>query len=135
MEITLTDEFQEVDVSEYGFTTGYSSADTAIYVLKEDFTDADGFQDLTVEEYAQLVINNNMFFGNTYPTYEDGLIIYEYEEYSYVDGENYYYLIAFFKGPDAFWMVEFSTFDELSFFMRDTYLDYAHTVHFANSAI
>ena len=135
MEITLTEDFKEEDVSVYGFNTGYSSSNTAIYVLKEDFASASGFQDLTVDEYAQLVISNNMFFGSSYPTYEDGLTIYEYEELNMADGQNYYYMIAFFKGPDAFWMVEFSTYDYLSAYMRQTYLDYANTVTFQTNTI
>lgn len=135
MEITLTEDFKEEDVSEYGFNTGYSSSDTAIYVLKEEFSSADGFQDLSLDEYAQLVISNNMFFGSAYPTHEDGLTIYEYEEFNMADGQNYYYMIAFFKGPDAFWMVEFSTYDYLSAYMRQTYLDYANTVTFWTNTI
>lgn len=135
MQITLTNEFEQVDVSSQGFTTGFTSSDTSIFVLKEPFTLQEGFGDLTLTEYAQLVIDNNAHLAGGTPTVENGLTIFEYETISPIDGENYSYLIVFFRGPDAFWMFEFSTPVSNAPFMRQTYLDYASSIIFAGTSI
>ena len=134
MQITLTQAFQETDVSQYGFTLGYASQDTAVFILKEDFSLSEGFGDLTLDEYAQLVLSNNQFFGGR-PTTEQGLTLYEYTEISPEDGKTYAYMIAFYKGPDAFWMFEFSTQENKMDDLRQSYIDYAKTVQFIGAAI
>ena len=134
MQITLSKAYQKTDVSEYGFTLGYASRETAIFVLKEEFTLSAGFEDLTLDEYAQLVLSNNQMLGGS-PYQADGLTIYEYTEVSLEDGETYAYLIVFLKGPDAFWMFEFSTKEENAKAMRQTYLDFAQTIEFSGRAI
>ena len=134
MQITLTKAFQEADVQEYGFTLGYSSQDTAVFVLKEEFSLSAGFADLTLDEYVQLVLENNGMSGGR-PSNRDGLTIYEYTQRNPEDGETYGYMIVFFKGPDAFWMFEFSTLETKMDDLRQTYLDYAKTVGFDGAAI
>lgn len=135
MQITLTKAFQETDVAEYGFTLGYASDDTAIYILKEEFSLSDGFENLSLDQYAQLVIANNPNLGNGTPNHEQGFTIYEYTTISQEDGKPYSYLIVFLKGPDAFWMFEFSTHANQAEEMRQTYLDYAATIRFPGAAI
>ena len=134
MQITLTQAFQETDVAQYGFTLGYASQETAVFVLKEEFSLSAGFEDLTLDEYAQLVLSNNQLFGGR-PTKEQGLTVYEYTEVSQEDGKTYAYLIAFYKGPDAFWMFEFSTQEKKMDDLRQSYMDYAKTVQFDGAEI
>jgi len=135
MQITLTDAFQEADFSEYGFTLGYASKDTAIYVLKEEFTLSAGFSDISLQDYVQLVIANNDNLRGQSATQEQGQWILEYTTRNPEDGKIYSYLIVFLKGPDAFWMFEFSTHADNAQSMRQTYLDYAATICFPDAAI
>lgn len=134
MRITLTKAFSEMDATEYGFNLGYASNDTAIFVMKEEFTLSADFEELTLDEYAQLVLNNNGM-SNGRPYTAEGFTVYEYTEVSMTDGKTYSYLIVFLKGPDAFWMFEFSTAEDRADAMRQTYLDYARTITFSGLAI
>lgn len=135
MQITLTEDFQLVDVSNLGFNTGYASTDTSVFVLKEAFSDEAGLENLSVETYAQLVIDSNPKLAGNTATQEEGLTIFEYTAVSPVDGESYTYMVAFFKGPDGFWMIEFSSTEDMFPDMRQTYLNYAASVCFTNNAI
>ena len=54
---TLTDEFVKTDIENY--TIAYDSKNVAVFALKEAFALADGFQDYTLEQYGDLVLQNN----------------------------------------------------------------------------
>ena len=57
MKIVLTTEFDEVDYE--GYTVCYGSEDVAVFALKEAFSDFEGAEDYTLNEYGELVIENN----------------------------------------------------------------------------
>jgi len=135
MQITLTKAFRQLDASEIDFTLCYGSQDTTVYVIKESFSSSAEFQSLSAETYAQLVLSGSEYLSGGRPVQEEGLITYQYTEYNYADGNDYSYLMVFLKGPDAFWIFEFSTEVSNSDSMRQTYLEYAKTICFPGAAI
>lgn len=76
MTITLTDEFIKADVEKY--TAAYDSKNVAVFALKEEFTLADGFQNYTLEQYGDLIIQNNNLSSSKIENIE-GLTTFEYE--------------------------------------------------------
>ena len=76
MTITLTDEFVKTDVENY--TVAYDSKNVAVFALKEAFALADGFQDYTLEQYGNLVLQNNNLSSSKIED-KEGLIGFEYE--------------------------------------------------------
>ena len=133
MSITLTKAFSEMDATEYGLTLGYGSQDTALFILKNRFTDAAELDTLSVEEYARYFLSENGLTGSPYSA--EGFTVYEYTDVSTADGQTYSYMIVFLKGPDAFWLFEFSTLESKADELRQTHLDYAKTITFSGLAI
>jgi len=106
MSITLTEAFSETSFE--GYTQCYESKEIAVFALREDFTLAAGMENLTLEEYGQLVIDSNGK-GGTELLSEDGLTWFQYNS-SNADGSlNYFYFAAVFKSEDAFWLIQFAT--------------------------
>lgn len=106
LEITLTEAFKEASFE--GYTVCYDSLTVAVFALKEEFSTLGDFaSDMTVEEYAEMVCMANAA-SNMVQTTIDGVTC---AEYSYDDeeaGSTYKYLATMFKGPDAFWLIQFS---------------------------
>ncbi|MBQ8288010.1 MAG: hypothetical protein IJX76_04465 [Clostridia bacterium] len=103
--ITMTDEFYEKEHISYTYCL--ESPDALLAVVKEKFDAYADFgislEDMTITEYADLVIEANMITDNTPVTEEDGLTYFTYE--SEEDGKNFYYVCYLIKGSDAFWIV------------------------------
>lgn len=135
MEITLTQDFRQIDVSDQGFFTGFNSSNTTIYVQRETFADDPSLRYLSLEEYAQLVLSSSDEESGGKPTQEGGLTYYEYTARSPVNGKRYTYFVTFFKGPDAFWMIEFTTLEDNAAALRPAYIQYANSVCFPDNAI
>lgn len=109
MTITLTDEFLKTDIEPY--TVAYDSKNVAVWALKEEFTLADGFEDNTLEQYADLVIKANNF-GSVEIKNVDGLTYFVYKSTSPETNAVYQYYSYVYKADDAFWLVQFATLDE-----------------------
>lgn len=122
MQITLTDEFEKQNAQ--GYTAAYSSDTVAVVVLKESFAQVSG--QLTLEEYGKQVIRVNGM--NTSLKTEDGIMYFEFDADT-GDG-TYHYVAAIFKGPDAFWLVQFATRQKNASKLRDDIFDWAKTVTF-----
>lgn len=135
MEITLTQDFRQIDVSDQGFFTGFNSSNTTVYVQREAFADDPSLGFLSLEEYAQLVLSSSEKESGGKPTQQDGLTYYEYTARSPVNGRRYSYFVFFYKGPDAFWMVEFTTLESNGAALRPAYITYAKSVCFPDNAI
>lgn len=125
MQITLTDEFRKQGAS--GFTAGYGSKDVAVLVLEEEFSLQAGFGDLTLQEYAQLVLKNNGYSSQIKT--ENGVTYFEYEA-TVSTGETYHYIAATYKGPDAFWLIQFATEKSDAAAYRDQIFTWAKSVTF-----
>lgn len=103
MSITLTESFRPADYD--GYDVSYESTNAIMFALREDFTDMEGFGELTLEEYGQLVIDSNEL--KTPLNTQNGLVSCSYSQT--VDGDSFQYFVYFFKTDDAFWMVQFAT--------------------------
>lgn len=98
--ITLTEAFTEG--SEEGFFACYESRDAVVLVVREE---RQGLE-ITLEEYAQLVLENNEMEHLTQYSRED----YIWVEYTQdVEGQEFYYLVACYCGEDACWVINFAT--------------------------
>ena len=108
MTVTLTDEFRESNAQPY--TVVYDSKNVAVFALREAFTLAAGFEDYTLEQYADLVIQANKL-GLAEVKTDEGLT---YFTYSFTNPETkdvYQYYSYVYKTDDAFWLVQFATLD------------------------
>jgi hypothetical protein len=102
MSIVLTENFSEED--NVSFTSSYYSKRVAVFALKEEFSLQEGIEDLTLPEYAQLVIDNNDTSSQL--NNEDGLTSFEYDKQ--VNGKDMHYYACAFKASDAFWLIQFA---------------------------
>ncbi len=104
--ITLTDAFEETAYE--GLRTGYESRHVVALVLKEEFSLAEGFESLSVEQYGELV-RDNLIASSFEPsalTVHDRYVSMQY----HASGEDELICTAFaYKGQDAFWVVRFLT--------------------------
>ena len=106
MSITLTDEFTEMYIE--GYTRVYDSRKVAVFALKEGFSLMDGFEDYTLNEYADLVIQANALTSVT-PQTVSGLLFFEYDYEDPATQTPYHYDCFVFKSGDAFWTIQFAT--------------------------
>lgn len=100
--------------SSYTFTL--DSKDVAIFALKEPYTDFEA--DITLEEYADLVIQaNDLDTMDIQRSTGD----YRYFEYTAnLEDGDYRYLTAVYRGKDGFWFVQIAApilkYDQTTFF-------------------
>lgn len=127
MNITLTDEFVKTDIENY--TIAYGSKNVAIVALKEAFTLVDGFQDYTLEQYGNLVLQNNNLSSAKIKNIE-GLVGFEYEFTNPNTKEIYKYFSFVYKSNDAFWLVQFATLTEDVDEYRSRIIEWAKTISF-----
>lgn len=107
MSMTLTDRFEETAYE--GLRACYESGDVLVFVLKEEFSMAEGLESLSLEQYGELVKDNlvSSSFEPTTPVVRDDRVMMQYHA---DDGENSFVCDAIaFKGTDAFWIVRFVT--------------------------
>ncbi|MBR2043059.1 MAG: hypothetical protein IJ946_01830 [Clostridia bacterium] len=106
LSITLTEEFKETQIE--GYTTCFDSADVAVFVLKEEFSLMVGFEDYTLDQYADLVLQANKH-RNPETVKIDGLgNCIKYTFYNEELKQDYTYLAMLYKADTAFWMVQFT---------------------------
>lgn len=106
LQITLAENFEQLEVE--GYTACYASSDMAVFLLREDFGLKKGFGDLSVEEYGAMVLANNQVTASAQLRKDGDLTVFDYEYINPDTGNAYYYYTVLAKGPDAFWMVQFS---------------------------
>lgn len=131
MEITLTEGFKETEMA--GYTVCYDSSEVAVFVLKEEFSAAEGFGDYTLEEYAALVYQANADRSPDAVTTTDGLTTMEYVFENEEDGNTYKYFSTMFKGPDAFWLIQFSCFEENYDEYKPHFIEWAKSAKFTEA--
>lgn len=126
MSITLTREFSEMDID--GFDAAYASSDVAVFVLIEPFVSAPGFENYTLKEYGELIMDVNNVQAQLET--KDGLTYFKYDSYIEEEGEQYSYVSFIFKADDAFWMVQFAVEQDRSSSYADRIIEWAGTVEF-----
>ena len=129
MSITLTDEFRETDIKNY--TVAYDSRNVAVFALKESFSLAEGFEDYTLKEYADAVIQANKLSGAETKT-ADGLTYFEYEFTNPETKDTYHYFSCVYKTDDAFWLIQFTTLSENMDLYAVQMKEWAKSVTFAD---
>lgn len=111
MNITLTDKF--VQTSAQGFTVCYDSPDVAVFALKEKFSMAEGFGDITLDEYRDLIVaGNNLTSAEKKEI--NGLKALEYVYKNPQKQQTYRYYTFVYKTDDAFWTLQFVCLDKES---------------------
>lgn len=133
MNITLTSDFKETNVE--GYTVCYDSEYVGVIALKEEFGLVEGFSDYTIEEYGNLVIENNKFDSSIKLQNKDGLTYFSYEFYNAETKTTYYYFSVLYKSSDAFWMIQFTTPVENIDIYSEAFIEWAKSVNFSSESI
>lgn len=129
MKITLTDRF--IEASNDNCDVCYGSEDVSVFVIKESFSDWEGAENCTLDEYGDLVLYGNGFSSDVEIQKNDGLT---YIVYSYTNPETddtFCYYAFLYKSSDAFWMIQFCTYDEKVESYESSFFDWAKTVEFS----
>ena len=129
MSITLTDEFKEEQIE--GFTASYDSKNKAVFVTKEPFTLLDGFENYTLSQYIDLVIEMNGI-STVKENRDADPPCFEYEYVDPASGVTYRYVSYVYKTGDSFWLVQFSAEKQDAEKLADTFAAWAKTVTFAD---
>lgn len=131
MSVTLTKGFRKKSVS--GFTVGYNSGQAGVLALREAFTSITDGASMSLEDYAQLVLNNNRQRVSIDDGIKqsDGLTYMEYIATS--DNREYSYFVTMFKGSDAFWLVQFFCKSTEYTEYRPYFINWAKTVTFSEA--
>lgn len=126
LQITLTDEFVQVDPN--GYTVCYSTNKAVVLALKEEFFVMEGLEDYSLEEYGKLVLENNQADSGIKVQTADGLTYFEYIYEDESTKVNYYYFCVVCKGTDAFWIVHFVSNLQDYGTLRPNFIQWAKTI-------
>ena len=127
MSITLTKEFEES--AHRGYTFVYEGEDVICVGLRESFDIAEGFGDLSVREYGELVLEANELTDSELKE-KDGLLYFEYDNYDEESKLGYHFFSYLFKSEDSFWMIQFSTLQNKADDCEADILKWVKTVEF-----
>ena len=108
MTITLTDDFSKRSVD--GYTVCYTT-DTALVVALHETKDqfAAGVEDITLEQYAELLMQANSDKDPVAGDDIDGNPTLLYNYYNKDRDLEYRYLTVLYQADDGFWMVQFAS--------------------------
>ena len=106
MRITLTEAFKRTEDDRFDLV--YSSKAVAVVIMKEEFSLMEGFENNTLEQYCDLVIQNNGLTGSTVQT-KNGLTGFTYTAAAQGSDQPICYYAYAYKTGDAFWLVQFGT--------------------------
>lgn len=128
MSITLNEGYTETEME--GYTACFDSATVAVFIIKEEFSLMVGFEDYTLEQYADLVMQ-----ANSARTPEradtDELTCMKYSYFNSEENQNYIYLASLYKSDNAFWMVQFVCKEEDYAEHEAYFIERAKTVQFS----
>lgn len=130
MQITLTNAFSEIEVE--GYTVCYGSKETAVFTLKEKFSQAEGLESITLEQYGALVLANNQYAASASLQKSGGLTCFEYQHENAGDGKTYHYLTFLYRASDAFWQIQFAASEDDYRKYQSRFYDWAGTVRFSD---
>ncbi len=128
MTVTLTTAFREN--TQAGYTVCYESSEVAVFILKESFSIQPGVENLTLDEYADLVRQSNASKSPSAIAKQDGFHTMEYDFLNEQENKTYSYYCTMFKGPDAFWLIQFACEEGDYDSYKETFLGWAKTVTF-----
>lgn len=123
MSVTLTKEFKQCEYEPY--TVAFDSKHLAVFATKEDFNLVAGFENYTLDQYLDLVIEaNNITTQTTKKT--DGLT------YFICEAGDFRYFSFVYKAEDAFWLVQFAVRTEEADQYEARIIQWAKTVEFSS---
>ena len=128
MQITLTNEF--TTESYQGYNGVFASKEVAVFVLKEDFSLLENFEDYTLQQYGELVIDNNGLTGSVELNEVEGICYFDYEYNNTEENTTYYYMSTLFKSDDAFWIIQFAVPAEAAESSLPQLIEWAKTITF-----
>ena len=105
MEISLDESFAQAPVQ--GLEACYTSEHVDVFVLREDFSLAEGLGDQTLLQYGADVVAGNEQAQGAAVTEKNGLTYFEYEGEQ--GGVRFVLLSYLYKSENAFWVVQFAT--------------------------
>lgn len=126
MTITLTDDFFEDDI--VGSAGVFTSADALVYVVCEDYDEYEPLRVIDMDQYIEMVRQNNPSLTDTEIKTDGGLRLLEYDAES--GGKDYHWFVYVFRSDKGFRLVEFSVFKKNAEKMRDTVTGWAKSVTF-----
>jgi len=129
MTITLTDRFKEISYE--SFTAVYDSNNVGVFVLKEPFSLAVGFESYSLEAYIDLVIQANSLTSAKKQT-ADGFSFFEYDAQPPNSNEVYHYRSYAYKTNDAFWLIQFATTSKNAEKLAPQITEWAKSVRFSD---
>ena len=130
MTVTLTNRFEETQYE--GYTVCYGSSDVMVIVLKESFSLQADLDQMPLDEYANLVFQANASRSPSEITKHEGFRSMEYDFFNENENKTYSYFSTMFKGPDAFWLIQFACLEKDYDANKDTFLTYANSIKFAD---
>lgn len=123
--LTLTEAFDEAE--EDGFYLCYGARDAAFFGEKILFSDEEGLEDYSLNEYAELLYEY-IEDEQTAPLAYDGSIpVIEYTATG-DDGTEYAYYTAVYKGVDAFWYLQWTCETEVYEEYKPYFVNWARLV-------
>lgn len=109
MTITLTSDFSKQSMD--GYTVCYAAKTAAVFALHEtnDQFAAAGLNDVTLEQYAALVMQNNSSRNPVAGDDINGCPTILYDFYNEDKDVEYRYLTVMYQADDGFWLVQFAS--------------------------
>lgn len=107
LSVTLTDDFSKQELE--NITYYYISEKAIAMMLKEDFSVFEAAEistDITLEQYAQLITDNNGLTGTAIGTDSRGNVSFTYTNTA--DGQEFFYYATVKKGTNAYWLCQFA---------------------------
>ena len=126
MTITVPGDFRPYDVDQ--FPDAYANSSCMFILIEDSFSKWAGAEALTVEEYAQLVVESN---GGAMQLQEQNGVL--WLEHNYTDpatGDAYYYYSYPYKEDDAFWLLQFCVEAKSAQQMQPQIAQWVSTVEF-----
>ncbi len=132
MSITLTSDFEAQNME--GFTATFVDEKNVVvaFVIQENFSLLEGFEDWTLDEYASVLrssIPESAEVGDTKT--ENGIKYFEYEFTNTELNLTYYYYTAVFKDTDCFWTVQLMCLAEDKEATKPVFEEYTKSITFA----
>lgn len=130
LSITVKGMFSEQNDLNETFDLILISPEAGVMILKEtfaEFEEADLDTDMSVKEYAEIVMLGNSLSGA--PTEEDGLTYFTYTAES--EGTNFTYVGFCYRGADAYWLVQMYCPTEDFEATKPDFITWAKSVTFA----
>ena len=131
LSITLTGHFTPEDHN--GYKKTFASKDVAIFVSCADFSNTQGFSDITPAEYLDMLIQGNEAvydFENVGVGTDDGIPFFSYTHVSSANEREYSHYVYAYKDGNSVWTVEFAVETVNKDMYLDKITDWAHTVEF-----